>query len=186
MKLLDIFFPVMFALLTALFWGLYGPTLAVARQYEGNNPFKPYLMIGVAYLIWAILGGAAGMVYTKVPFSFSGGGVTWGFLGGSLGAFGALTLTMAMFSFPPGKARADIVMPIVFGGAVTVSAITGYLQTRNVPGTHAPSRMLWVGMIGMAICIVIVAVNTPHAGSKKPASKESVEPPNNSGVNNEK
>lgn len=170
MKLYDNLAPVIFALLTALFWGLYGPTLAVARQNEGNNPFKPYLMIGVAYLIWAILGGAAGMIYTKVPFSFSGGGVTWGFLGGSLGAFGALTLTLAMFSFP-GKPRPDIVMPIVFGGAVTVSAITGYLQTRNAPGAHAPSPMLWVGMIGMAVCIVIVAANTPHAAPKKPPSQ---------------
>ncbi len=170
MKLYDNLAPVIFALLTALFWGLYGPTLAVARQNEGNNPFKPYLMIGVAYLIWAILGGAAGMIYTKVPFSFSGGGVTWGFIGGSLGAFGALTLTLAMFSFP-GKPRPDIVMPIVFGGAVTVSAITGYFQTRNAPGAHAPSPMLWVGMIGMAICIVIVAANTPHAAPKKPQSQ---------------
>lgn len=165
--------PVIFALLTALFWGLYGPTLAIARQHEGNNAFKPYLMIGVAYLIWAILGGAGGMIYTKVPFSFSGGGVTWGFIGGSLGAFGALTLTLAMFSFPPGKARPDIVMPIVFGGAVTVTAITGYLQTRNLEGAHAPSPWLWIGMVGMAACIVIVASNTPHAPPKKPQAPAS-------------
>ncbi len=160
--------PVIFALMTALFWGLYGPTLAIARQAEQGNAFKPYLMIGVAYLVWAILGGAAGMVYTKVPFSFSGAGVTWGFIGGSLGAFGALTLTLAMFSFKAGTARPDIVMPIVFGGAVSVTAITGWLQTRNLEGAHATSPMLWIGMFGMAVCIVVVASNTPHAPQKKP------------------
>lgn len=162
--------PVIYALMTALFWGLYGPTLAIARQAEGGNAFKPYVMIGVAYLVWAILGGFAGMAYTKVPFSFSGSGVTWGFLGGSLGAFGALTLTLAMFSFPTGmKPRPDIVMPIVFGGAVTVTAITGFLQTRNLEGVHAPSIWLWIGMFGMAVSIVVVASNTPHAPQKKPA-----------------
>jgi hypothetical protein len=40
--------PVLFALLTGLFWGAYGPTLAVARTAEGS-PFKPYVMIGAAY-----------------------------------------------------------------------------------------------------------------------------------------
>ena len=109
------------------------------------------------------------MAYTKTAFSFSGGGVTWGFIGGSLGAFGALTLTLAMFSFPTGtKPRPDIVMPIVFGGAVTVTAITGYLQTRGLAGAHAPSPWLWIGMLGMAVCIVVVASNTPHAPPKKP------------------
>lgn len=156
--------PVIFALLTALFWGLYGPAIAMARQHEQGNAFKPYLMIGVAYLIWAILGGAAGMAKTNTPFSFSGLGVTWGFIGGSLGAFGALTLTLAMFN--GGKPHS--VMPIVFGGAVAVSAITGYLQTRNLEGAQSTSPLLWIGMVGMAVCIVIVASNTPHAPPKKP------------------
>jgi len=76
-----------------------------------------------------------------------------------------------MFSFE-GKPRPDIVMPIVFGGAVSVTAITGYLQTRNLEGAHAPSPMLWLGMFGMAVCIVVVASNTPHAPPKKPQASK--------------
>ena len=91
--------PVIFALLTALFWGLYGPAIAVARQHEQGNAFKPYLLIGVAYLIWAIVGGAIGMVYTKVPFSFTGSGVTWGLIGGTLGAFAGYTSSGASDAF---------------------------------------------------------------------------------------
>ena len=159
--------PVIFALLTALFWGLYGPVLGLARAAE-QNPFKPYLLIGVAYLVWAILGGAIGMKYTNVPFAFSGDGLKWGLISGSLGAFGALTLTLAMFSFPTGKSRPDIVMPIVFGGAVTVTALTNFFMTRGQAGAHAPSLWLWVGMVGMAACIVVVAYNTPHAAPPKP------------------
>lgn len=158
--------PIVFALLTGLFWGTYGPALGVARAAEGNNPFKPYLMIGLAYLVWAVIGGVAGIRGTNADFSFTLTGGGWGFIAGSLGAFGALTLTLAMFSFPTGmKPRADIVMPIVFGTAVSVSAITSVLMTRA-----SVNPILWVGIAGMAVCIVIVASNTPHAGPKKHAA----------------
>ena len=159
--------PVIFALLTALFWGLYGPVLGLARAAE-QSPFKPYLLIGVAYLVWAIVGGAIGMKYTDVPFSFSSVGLKWGLISGSLGAFGALTLTLAMFSFPTGmKPRPEIVMPIVFGGAVTVTALTNLFMARNQAGAHATSPWLWIGIAGMAVCIVVVAYNTPHVAPPK-------------------
>lgn len=153
--------PVVFALLTGLFWGTYGPSLAVARSAEGGNPFKPYLMIGLAYLVWAVIGGFAGIRFTGVDAAFTSKGVTWGFIAGSLGAFGALTLTLAMFSFQGMKPRPDIVMPIVFGTAVSVSAITSVIQTRAEFNPY-----LWAGIVGMTICIVVVAANTPHAGPK--------------------
>jgi hypothetical protein len=169
--------PVIFALLTALFWGLYGPVLGLARAAE-QNPFKPYLLIGVAYLVWAILGGAIGMKYTNVPFAFSGDGLKWGLISGSLGAFGALTLTLAMFKFPTGmKPRPEIVMPIVFGGAVTVTALTNLAMSRGQAGAHAPSPWLWVGIVGMAVCIVVVAYNTPHVAPKKPSGAAAASPP---------
>lgn len=179
MKFEDIMWPAIFASLTALFWGMYGPAVGFARSAEGGNAFKPYLMIGVAYLIWAIIGGAAGMAYTKVPFTFSGAGVRWGFIGGSLGAFGALTLTLAMFSFPTGvKPRPELVMPIVFGGAVTVNAITNLILSRQQAGAHAPSIWLWVGMVVVAAGIVTVAYNTPHvAPPKKPTATTPTNPP---------
>lgn len=120
-------------------------------------------MIGVAYLIWAVIGGFAGIKYTGVDATFTKDGITWGFIAGSLGAFGALTLTLAMFSFQGMKPRADIVMPIVFGTAVSVSAITSVLMTKATP-----SPALIGGIIGMAVCIVIVASNTPHAAPHKP------------------
>ena len=158
--------PVIFALLTGLFWGTYGPALGVARAAEGNNPFKPYLMIGLAYLVWAVIGGFAGIRYTNVDPKYTINGATWGFIAGSLGAFGALTLTLAMFTFQGMKPRADIVMPIVFGTAVTVTAITSVLLTK---ATFNP--WLYLGIAGMAVCIVVVAYNTPHAAPhQKPAA----------------
>ena len=64
-------------------------------------------------------------------FSFSGThqrAATWGFLAGSLGAFGALTLTFAMMK---AQGNAGLVMPIVFGGAVTVTALTTIVVARG-------------------------------------------------------
>lgn len=165
--------PIIYALLTGLFWGTYGPALGMARLHEGPKyPFKPYLMIGLAYLVWAVVGGVAGNMYTQASFKYSPQGAGWGFFAGTLGAIGALTLTLAMFTFPAGmKPRADIVMPIVFGTAVTVSALTATIQT----GAGFNPK-LWAGIVGMAICIVVVASQTPHAAPHKPAGNSGGEP----------
>jgi hypothetical protein len=90
--------------------------------------------------------------------AFTGAGGVWGFAAGTLGAWGALTLTLAMFT--GGTSMPHIVMPIVFGGAVTVTAITSLVASR---GHTSASPWLWVGIVGMGICIVLVAANTPHA-----------------------
>ena len=82
----------------------------------------------------------------------------WGFAAGSLGAWGALTLTLAMFT--GGTGMPHVVMPIVFGGAVTVSALVSVWSSK---GHTTTSPWLWVGIIGIGVCIVLVAANTPHA-----------------------
>ncbi len=155
MKLL---LPIIFAVMTGLFWGTYGPAVGLAREAlpGDKSPFKPYLMIGLAYLVWGVIGGAVAMRATGATFTYNGGQATWGFIAGSLGAFGALSLTIAMFS--GGMAMPQVVMPIVFGTAVSVSAIVATLTIKNVE----VNPMLYVGIVGMAICIVIVAYFTPH------------------------
>jgi hypothetical protein len=154
------FLPVFFALATGFFWGTYGPVLGQARAFE-KSPFKPYVMIGVAYLIWGIIGGLVGMAAKGDSFHFTKAGMWWGFAAGSLGAWGALTLTLAMYT--GGTAIPQVVMPIVFGTAVSVTAIVTVLTSR----TQA-NPMLWVGIVGMAVCIVTVAYYTPHAAPHKP------------------
>jgi hypothetical protein len=156
------FLPVFFALATGFFWGTYGPVLGQARAFE-KSPFKPYVMIGVAYLIWGIIGGLVGMAAKGDSFSFSKPGMGWGFAAGTLGAWGALTLTLAMYT--GGTAIPQVVMPIVFGTAVSVTAIVTVLTSK----TQA-NPMLWVGIVGMAVCIVVVAYFTPHAAPHKPPS----------------
>lgn len=155
--------PILFAVLTALFWGLYGPSLGQSRGALGS-PFKPYLLIGVAYLVLGIGGGLAGMLWKGDNFDFSGAGSMWGLLAGALGALGAFTLTLAMFS--GGSSFPHVVMTTVFGGAVTVSAVTAVLSGGR------PSSGLWLGMAVTMVGLGIVAYHTPHA----PPTTRSVAP----------
>lgn len=179
-----ILIPVLFALGTAFFWGLYGPTIGNAQikgvqPPDGWSPFKPYVFIGVAYLVIAVGGGLAGMKWKGDTFSYSApvpgterthfDTAKWGFLAGSLGAAGALCLTCAMmFS----RGNAALVMPVVFGGAVTVTALVSYLKFRD-SGHISP--MLWVGMFLVATGVVIVARNTPHGPAAKSPATSSTE-----------
>jgi len=149
-------YPILFALMTAVFWGLYGPALGLARS-ELLSPFKPYFAIGIAYLIWGVVGGMIGMRINGDSFAFSGPGITWGFIAGTLGAWGAMTLTLAMFT--GGTAMPHVVMPIVFGGAVTVTALVSAFQVES----RVLSPWLYVGIVVVGIGIVLVAYNTPHA-----------------------
>lgn len=160
MKLLAVFF----ALCVALCWGLYGPTLANSRAPVGGDvkwgAFKPYIFIGVAYLVIAIVGG--GILMRTVfndNFDYSGPyypAMKWGFLAGSLGALGALALT---FSLAGAGGKPAYVMPIVFGGAVTVNAIAAYY---NLHQGQTVNPLLWVGMGLVVVGICLTASFTPH------------------------
>lgn len=160
---------ILFAVATAFFWGLYGPALGNARSSAKPpewSPYKPYMFIGIAYLVWGCLGGILAMKMFGDNFSFTGKYApagTWGFLAGSLGAFGALTLTFAMVK---AQGNAGLVMPIVFGGAVSVTALTSFVIAR---GHVTVNPLLWVGMVLIVIGIVLVAKHTPHGHA--PAKK---------------
>ncbi|MCS7471179.1 hypothetical protein NZK35_31360 [Stieleria sp. ICT_E10.1] len=178
--------PILFALGTAVFWGCYGPTIGNAQAPridgkpllppDGWTPFKPYVFIGIAYLVIAIAGGLAMMKFKGDSFDYFAPvpGVEgashfltakWGFLAGSLGAFGALCLTTAMMT---SRGNALLVMPIVFGGAVSVTAIVSIIKLRG----HGPLEInpfLWVGMGLTVVGVVLVAMNTPHGHAPKKA-----------------
>lgn len=153
------YLPFLFAGCTAFFWGLYGPTLAKARTADPDlSPFKPYVAIGVAYLVIAIIGGVVGMWLKGDNFQFTGIGARWGVLAGTLGALGALTLTLCMFT--GGAKHPQSMMPIVFGGAVTITALYTIYASG---GKLQASPMLWLGIGLMFVAVIIITSNTPHA-----------------------
>lgn len=149
------------AMLTALLWGMYGPALEKSRG-ELWSPFKPFVFVGLAYTIWGVVTGLVAMSFLKDSYSYTGPSypaMKWGFLAGSLGAFGAMSLTMAMF-----KAKsAALVMPIVYGGAVSVTAVVTYLLLRFSTRASAPADpRMWLGMLLVAVGIVLVVKYSPR------------------------
>jgi uncharacterized membrane protein len=56
-------------------------------------------------------------------------------------------------------------MPIVFGGAVSVTAIVSLIR---LWGHTSVNPMLWVGMALVLLGVVLVARNTPHAHAAPP------------------
>lgn len=162
-------FPVLCAICVAICWGLYGPTLTNARSPNREwGPFKPYLFIGVAYLVIAIVGGAIMMKFAfNDNFDYSGKyipAMKWGFLAGCLGAMGALALT---FALTKAGGKPAYVMPIVFGGAVTVNAIAAYF---SLHAGETVNPLMWVGMVLVAVGICLTAGFTPHGHPAKPTS----------------
>ena len=139
------------------------------------SPFKPYVFIGIAYVVIAIAGGLLMMKAKGDSFSYAGQhfpAAKWGFLAGCLGALGAICLTSAMMI---SKGNALLVMPIVFGGAVSVTALVSAWLLR---GHTTISPMLWVGMVLVVIGIVTVAMNTPHGhAAPKPSTGSDVSTP---------
>lgn len=163
---------IVFALLTAFFWGMYGPALQTSRV-PGQSPFKPFVLIGVAYLVFGIIGGIIGILATKDNFHFEPVTLKWGFIAGSLGAFGALTLTLAMY-----KSRApELVMPIVFGGATLVAVTIGLLQKKQLFSAHP---MQYVGTLAVIIGVILVQAFASHGPSGAshggPSSSATAEP----------
>ena len=158
---------IFWALSVAFFWGLYGHALQNGRSPEREwSSFKPYLWVGIAYLVIAVVGGAVMMKIQGDNFSFTGKyrpAMTWGFIAGAVGAIGALALTFALVK---SKGNAALVMPIVFGGAVVVNALTSMYRIGSDP-EHPTNPLLWVGMALVAVGIVLTARYAPHGAPPK-------------------
>lgn len=165
----------MFAMGTALFWGLYGPTLAKSRVVgEGETPFKVYIFIGLAYLVWGIIGGTVANRQYGGNFTFHPSMIQWGFAAGTLGAFGALCLTFAVFHAR--LENAGIVMPVVFGGATSVAAITGYvIQYRAGHLKIDPLQIL--GFVFVVVGIVLIQKYASHGPPKKATAEPTAQAP---------
>lgn len=62
--------------------------------------------------------------------------------------------------FTGGARIPHAVMPVVFGGAVTVTALYTVVSSK---GKLTGGPMLWVGVAMMLISVVIITRNTPHS-----------------------
>jgi len=161
-----------FALCTALFWGTYGPLLSRGHHLMGTEGrLRPFICVGVAYLLVAIVGPIVVMYTTGIDkgsglaSGWTFGGIVWSILAGAVGALGAFTLIMALGA--GGPSSPVYVMPLVFGCAPVVSAFTSmYLS-----GNYKISPFFAAGLILVAVGAVTILLTAPRPG-KKPAKDD--------------
>jgi hypothetical protein len=161
---------------TAVCWGVYGPLLQWGHQEMGSGRLRPFICVGVAYLIIAIVGPIVVMSLTGMEMGeglasgWSWKGVWWSLIAGVAGALGALGMILA-FNF---GGRPHYVPPLIFGFAPVVN--TFFALWVNVPlreqlrESMLRSSFFGAGLIRVAVGAVIVLVSAPKAGppGKKP------------------
>ena len=164
-------------LATALCWGTYGPLLQWGHMAMGSGRLRPFICVGMAYVIIAIAAPILVMTLTGMENEgglFSGwtnkgvggvSGIFWSLMGGTAGALGALGVILALnYGGQPGY-----VMPVVFGCAPIVNtAFTMYFTGawRNAQGVSG--ALYFAGLI-----LVVVGASCVLMFAPKPAPKPS-------------
>jgi hypothetical protein len=174
------------AVTTALFWGIYGPlltwghnamTVEVEGKQESYGRLRPFICVGVAYLIVAIVAPALLIQFGIMEPGeglFSGwsmNGIWWSLIAGGAGAFGALFLLIAL-NYAPTKPYPPplLVMPLVFGVAPVVNAIFSMWARKN----WNMNPLFLAGMILVAVGAVTVIIGANIKWGSSVDAKEPV------------
>ncbi len=154
--------------LAALCWGSYGPILHKGQMKMAGSRLRPFLCVGLAYFVIAVLVPLPLLQVFREPGGFNFTGISWSLAGGAAGAIGALGVILA-FNF---GGKPIFVMPLVFGGAPIVNTFTTVLAE----GTYKELSPLFLAslivVIAGAITVLIFAPR--HA---KPAAEQKPQPP---------
>jgi drug/metabolite transporter (DMT)-like permease len=155
----ELFWVAVFVAMTALSWGAYGPVLHKGQQAMLGSRLRPFICVGAAYFIIAVLAPLLLLPTMARLGEFSFWAVLWSFVGGVMGAVGALGIIMA---FTAGG-KPIYVMPLVFGGAPVVNALT------EIIGRHETVGALFLaGLILVIAGAVMVLVFAPRAEAHPP------------------
>ena len=150
--------------MTVASWGLYGIFLHMGQmgmKDPVNGRYKAFLMVGVAYVLVAVLAPAAMMIINgsdwKMPFD----GWTRSLIaGGVLLAFGA-------------KGQPAVVMSIIFAGAPVVNAVVGLTLHPPKGGFSGISWQFYAGIL-LAACggMLVMLYKPAPAAAAQPAAVE--------------
>jgi hypothetical protein len=154
--------------LAALCWGSYGPILHKGQMKMAGSRLRPFLCVGLAYFVIAVLLPMPLVQFFHEPGGFNFSGTAWSLAGGAAGAIGALGIILAFNS----GGKPIYVMPLVFGGAPVVNTFT----TVVAEGTYAELSPLFLASLIVVIAgAATVLVFAPRHG--KPATEATSAPP---------
>lgn len=156
---------VLFTLLTALCWGVYGPVLHNGQHDMGGSSLRPFICVGLAYFLIAVLVPLGLLKSRGETGAWTFTGTVWSLAAGAAGALGALGIILA-FKF---DGNPVYVMPLVFGGAPVVNTFTTMFLTKT---TKQAGPMFFAGLILVVAGAVTVLIFRPAAPGGKPGLLE--------------
>jgi len=160
--------------LAALCWGSYGPILHKGQMRMAGSHLRPFLCVGLAYFVMAVLLPLPLLQVFREPGGFTFSGTAWSLAGGAAGAIGALGIVLA-FKF---GGKPVYVMPLVFGGAPVVNTFTA-VRAEGAHGGLSPLFLasLIVLIVGAAAVLVFAPRQAKAAVEPKAAEPPAPEPP---------
>ncbi|MCL4704480.1 hypothetical protein KJ068_04935 [bacterium] len=166
-----------FALMTVVSWGLYGVLLhtgQMAMADSVNGRYKAFLFVGIAYLITAVIGPLIVLSINGATWSFTGKGMLWSLLAGTVGALGAFCVLLAFGA----KGTPSVVMSIVFAGAPIVNALVAVILHPPAGGWQNLRWQFIAGILLAALGGFLVTMFKPEAAPVKPAARQVIETKN--------
>lgn len=171
-----LFLALPFVLLTALCWGAYGPVLREGSELMGKDRLRPFICVGIAYLVVAIVMPIL-LLQIWPGGEWTSRGTIWSLVAGMLGAIGALGIILA---FNVGGSPIWV-MPTVFGFAPVVAAFTSLWLSGNLATARDSRPFPWLlaGLIMVGVGTVFVQVAAVRITSikPKPAPESRATPP---------
>jgi len=148
--------------LTAVSFGCYGPTLHKGQVAMAGSRLRPFLCVGVAYFLVAVLVPLLLLRITNEIGDWSFKGTLWSVGGGAVGAIGALGVIMA---FNLGG-KPVYVMPLVFGGAPVINT---FVEVARHGAWGRIGAIFYAGLILTAAGAVTVLIFAPRShGAAQP------------------
>jgi hypothetical protein len=149
-----------FALMTVASWGLYGVFLHMGQLGMSdpvNGRYKAFFMVGVAYVLIAVLAPAALLVVNGASWSMPMAGWTRSLVAGSVGAIGAFCVLLAFGA----KGHPAVVMSIIFAGAPIVNAVVALALHPPKGGVAALPWPFFAGIVLAAAGGTLVTLYKP-------------------------
>ncbi len=160
-----------FALATVMCWGLYGIFLhsgQVAMADPVNGRYKAFFIVGIAYLLAAVIGSMVMLWLSGSDWAMPAKGVWLSLIAGLVGAFGAFFVLLAFGA----KGTPAVVMSIVFAGAPIVNAIVAVAMHPPAGGVGA---LRWQFVLGILLAAVGGCLVSLYKPGPAPANKSAVE-----------
>lgn len=105
---------------TVICWGLYGPMLNWGQEAMNQSRWRPLIVIGSTYFLLTVVGSSFLLWTQGDQGNWTATGIWWSATGGTVAALGVMA-TIVAFNL---GGRPVYIMPIVFGCAPIVTAIT--------------------------------------------------------------